>query len=92
MTCISSSSFSKFYEDDCLNECPENTTIDIDDECFNCQGCLTCIDGVDVCTSCDTSSSTPILDKLNNKCVSECPANVTIAFEADQECEPCSSN
>lgn len=74
----------------CVN-CPENLIwIEKMQECALCvEGCLTCENKPENCTSCKTDEGYHYDEELN-QCFEKCPSNKYIDYETeDEDCERC---
>lgn len=91
-SCILSQPKNKLYVTQCVEDCPANISVAVDNICLNCSSnCKTCAESVNACTSCE---ATKVLSFESKKCLDFCPSNTHIqngsnCYQCDQNCQTC---
>jgi proprotein convertase subtilisin/kexin type 5 len=68
------------FDNKCYEECPEKVSVFSQGQCLHCSdNCKTCQDTFDTCTTCYGED---FLNKLNQRCVESCTAEIMVASQA----------
>ena len=87
-SCVSNFPYFLIENGTCVNKCPLNYYINSQNNCEKCsENCLTCEETSKTCTSCANN-----LFLFNNKCLSECPKQITIQSNENNTCINCDLN